>query len=90
MKRCELKKLEKITFDEDIPLLDELYVVVSNRRHESGYKTYKVYGVAHGDKRKIVQGWIYYGKLHRQAEEKEIFGFAGYRGGQAGFLFRAA
>ena len=53
MKRCELKKLEKITFDEEIPLLDELYVVVSNRRHESGYKTYKVYGVAHGEKREI-------------------------------------
>ena len=53
MKRCELKKLEKITFDEEIPLLDELYVVITNRKHESGYKTYKVYGVAHGDKRKI-------------------------------------
>lgn len=53
MKRCELKKLEKITFDEEIPLLDELYVVITNRRHESGYKTYKVYGVAHGDKREI-------------------------------------
>ena len=35
MKRCELKKLEKITFDEEIPLLDELYVVVSNKKHES-------------------------------------------------------
>ena len=53
MKRCELKKLEKITFDEEIPLLDELYVVITNRKHESGYKTYKVYGVAHGDKREI-------------------------------------
>ena len=53
MKRNELKKLEKITFDEEIPLLDELYVVITNKRHETGYKTYKVYGVAHGEKRKI-------------------------------------
>ena len=53
MKRCELKKLEKITFDEEIPLLDELYVVITNKKHESGYKTYKVYGVAHGEKREI-------------------------------------
>ncbi len=53
MKKSELKKLENITFDEDIPLLDELYVVITNKRHESGYKTYKVYGVAHGDKREI-------------------------------------
>ena len=53
MKRNELKKLEKITYGEDIPLLDELYVVITNKKHESGYKTYKVYGVAHGDKRKI-------------------------------------
>ena len=53
MKKSELEKLEKITYDEEIPLLDELYVVVSNRKHESGYKTYKVYGVAHGEKREI-------------------------------------
>ena len=53
MKRCELKKLEKITFDEEIPLLDELYVVITNKKHDSGYKTYKVYGVAHGEKREI-------------------------------------
>ena len=53
MKRSELKKLEKITFDEEIPLLDELYVVITNKRHDSGYKTYKVYGVAHGEKREI-------------------------------------
>ena len=53
MKKSELEKLEKITFDEEIPLLDELYVVITNRKHESGYKTYKVYGVAHGEKREI-------------------------------------
>ena len=29
MKRCELKNLEKYTYDEEIPLLDELYVVAS-------------------------------------------------------------
>ena len=53
MKKSELEKLEQITYGEEIPLLDELYVVVSRRKHDSGYKTYKVYGVAHGDKRKI-------------------------------------
>ena len=53
MKKNELKKLEKITFDEEIPLLDELYVIVSIKKHDSGYKTYKVYGIAHGDKREI-------------------------------------
>ena len=53
MKRNELKKKKKITFDEEIPLLDELYVVVSRKKHDSGYKTYKVYGIAHGDKREI-------------------------------------
>ena len=53
MKKKDLERLELIAYNEDIPLLDELYVVVSNKRHESGYKTYKVYGVAHGDKREI-------------------------------------
>ena len=53
MKRNELEKLEKITYDEEIPLLDELYVIVSNRKHDSGYKMYKVYGVAYGYNRKI-------------------------------------
>lgn len=53
MKKSELKNLENITYDEEIPLLDELYVVITNKKHESGYKTYKVYGVAHGEKREI-------------------------------------
>ena len=53
MKKSELKKLEKITYDEEIPLLDELYVIVSNRKHDSGYKMYKIYGIAHGDKKEI-------------------------------------
>ena len=53
MKRNELEKLEKITYDEEIPLLDELYVVITNIKHDSGYKTYKVYGVAYGYNRKI-------------------------------------
>ena len=53
MKKKDLEKLELITYDEAIPLLDELYVVITNKRHESGYKTYKVYGVAHGENRKI-------------------------------------
>ena len=53
MRRNELEKLEKITYDEEIPLLDELYVVITNIKHDSGYKTYKVYGVAYGYNRKI-------------------------------------
>lgn len=53
MKKSELKNLENITYGEEIPLLDELYVVVSNRKHDSGYKMYKIYGIAHGDKKEI-------------------------------------
>lgn len=53
MKRNELEKLEKITYDEEIPLLDELYIVVSNRKHDSGYNMYKIYGIAYGYNRKI-------------------------------------
>ena len=45
MKKRELEKLEMIKYNEDIPLLDELYVVVSNKKHDSGYKKYKIYGV---------------------------------------------
>ena len=48
MTKKELEKLEKITFTEDIPLLDELYVVVSNKMHDSGYKMYKIYGIVYG------------------------------------------
>ena len=46
MKKKELEKLEVIEYNEDIPLLDELYVVVSNKKHDSGYKKYKIYGIA--------------------------------------------
>ena len=53
MKKKDLEKLELITYDENIPLLDELYVVVSNEKHDSGYKMYKIYGVAYGNNREI-------------------------------------
>ena len=53
MKKKDLEKLELITYDEAIPLLDELYVVVSNEKHDSGYKMYKIYGVAYGNNREI-------------------------------------
>ena len=46
MKKKELEKLEMIKYDEEIPLLDELYVIVSNKKHDSGYKKYKIYGIA--------------------------------------------
>ena len=49
MKKKDLEKLELITYDENIPLLDELYVVVSNKKHDSGYKKYKIYGIADSD-----------------------------------------
>lgn len=50
MTKKKLEKLEKIAFLEEIPLLDELYVVVSNEKHDSGYKMYKIYGIAYNDK----------------------------------------
>ena len=49
MKKRDLERLELITYDEAIPLLDELYVVVSNKKHGSGYKKYKIYGIADSD-----------------------------------------
>ena len=52
MKKKDLEKLELITYDEAIPLLDELYVVVSNKKHDSGYKMYKIYGIAADNNRK--------------------------------------
>ena len=52
-----VKELEQIelenAFANDIPLLDELYVVISNEVHDSGYLMYKIYGVAYGRNREI-------------------------------------
>lgn len=49
MNKEELEKLEfEIAFTDDIPLLDDLYVVISNEEHDSGYLMYKIYGVAYG------------------------------------------
>lgn len=53
MKKDDLNKLEKAAFLEEIPLLDELYVVVSNKKHNSGYKMYKIYGIGYGNNREI-------------------------------------
>lgn len=54
MNKSELEKLEFVNvFTNDIPLLDELYVVISNEVHDSGYLMYKIYGVAYGKNRKI-------------------------------------
>ena len=50
----ELEQIELETaFANDIPLLDELYVVISNEVHDSGYLMYKIYGVAYGRNREI-------------------------------------
>ena len=55
MTKEELEKLEfENVFTDDIPLLDELYVVISNEVHDSGYKMYKIYGVAYGKNREII------------------------------------
>lgn len=54
MNKSELEKLEfENVFINDIPLLDELYVVISNEEHSSGYLMYKIYGVAYGKNREI-------------------------------------
>lgn len=42
------KHLQQLEYEEGlIPLLDYLYVVVSNRKHCSGYKCYNIYGIAY-------------------------------------------
>lgn len=47
-----VKELEKLEFVniliEDIPLLDALYILISNEVHDSGYLMYKIYGVVYG------------------------------------------
>ena len=52
VKELEQIELENV-FANDIPLLDELYVVISNEVHDSGYLMYKIYGVAYGRNREI-------------------------------------
>lgn len=44
MTRDELEKLESIKFNEDIPLLTEIFVVVDEKNHESGYRILNIYG----------------------------------------------
>lgn len=53
MTKEELKELEVINWKDEIPLLDELYVSISIKVHDSGYKMFKIYGVAYGNNRKI-------------------------------------
>ena len=54
MNKEELEKLKfENAFTDDIPLLDNLYVVISNEEHDSGYLMYKIYGVAYGKNREI-------------------------------------
>lgn len=53
-----VKELEQLEFENvftnDIPLLDELYIIISNEKHDSGYLMYKIYGVAYGKNREII------------------------------------
>lgn len=51
MTKEELEKLEVINWKDEIPLLDELYVSVSRKVHDSGYKMFKIYGVSYGKNR---------------------------------------
>lgn len=44
MTRDELEKLESIRFDEEVPLLTEIYVVVDGKKHDSGYRMLNIYG----------------------------------------------
>lgn len=53
MTKEELKELEVINWKDEIPLLDELYVSISRKVHDSGYKMYKIYGIAYGNNREI-------------------------------------
>lgn len=56
MNKKELLELPDSEWQEEIPLLDEIYVVSTRRKHESGYKMLDVYGVA------ITNGEISYAK----------------------------
>lgn len=44
----ELEKLEFVNIKDKIPLLDELYISISKKIHGSGFKIFKIYGVAYG------------------------------------------
>ena len=44
MTRDELEKLESIRFGDEVPLLTEIYVVVDEKNHESGYRILNIYG----------------------------------------------
>lgn len=53
LKRSDLEQFEQVdVLEEDIPLLDEVYVISKSSKHESGYNYIETYGVAyneHGD-----------------------------------------
>lgn len=44
MTKDELEKLESIRFDEKVPLLTDIYVVVDRKKHDSGYRILNIYG----------------------------------------------
>lgn len=44
MTRDELEKLESIRFNEEVPLLTEIFVVVDRKKHDSGYRILNIYG----------------------------------------------
>lgn len=44
MIRDELEELESVRFNEDIPLLTEIYVVIDRKKHDSGYQILNIYG----------------------------------------------
>ena len=44
MTKAELEELEGVRFNEEVPLLTEIFVVVDERNHESGYRILNIYG----------------------------------------------
>lgn len=53
MTRKELEQLEHRKWDENTPLLDEIYVIVDRKKHDSGFRYLNIYGVAYDRKMQI-------------------------------------
>lgn len=49
MTRKELEQLEHRQWSENTPLLDEIYLIVDRKKHESGFRLLNIYGIAYSD-----------------------------------------
>lgn len=45
IKKKDLKNAERAGFSEVLPLLDEIYIIPTKRRHDSGYTVMEVVGI---------------------------------------------